>query len=177
MTVWKSFNLFLPQFLHLGKQRVLSSNICTWDICTFKWFLPGSDCCKGDRMVCTSENLRRRTLRHYRTCCSNSHRPLRGRAWEVWHRDTGRQDQWGKRAVRTSGGTGLWELGKTQPELCFPCFCQRSGESQLSSIIRAIEGRNYRIKMKWSTMIGTRPEGSKGRWKRKEIMSVGLSPS
>lgn len=124
-------------------------------------------------MVCTSENLRRRTLRRYRTCCSNSHRPLRGRAWEVWHGDTGRQDQWGKRAVRTSGGTGLWELGKTQPEMCSPCFCQRSGESQLSSIIRTAEGKNYRIKIKkWSTVIGTRPEGRERRKVKKEKKHV-----
>lgn len=48
------------------------------------------------------------------------------------------------RAGRTSGGTGLWELGKTQPPLCSPRGCQGSGESQLSSIIRTMEGRKYR---------------------------------
>lgn len=52
------------------------------------------------------------------------------------------------RAVRTSGGTGLWESAKTQPALCSPCFCQGSGEFQLSSVIRTIEKRNHRIKIK-----------------------------
>ena len=62
--------------------------------------------------------------------------------------------------MRASGGTSLWELGKTQPELCSPGFCQGSGESQLSTIIRATEGRNYRIKIKKrSTAIEERPEG------------------
>lgn len=42
------------------------------------------------------------------------------------------------REMGTSGGTGLWELGKARPELCSPCFCQESGEAQLSSVI---EGR------------------------------------
>lgn len=84
---------------------------------------------------------------------------------EAEHGKCGMETQVGRtsaagRAVRTSGGTGLWELGKTQPELCSPCFCQGSGESQPSSIIRTIEGRNYRIKIKkWSMMIETSPEG------------------
>lgn len=113
-------------------------------------------------MVFTSENLRRMTLRVDRiaavtpTQCSE--------AEEAEHAKCGLETQAGRtsgagRAVRTSGGTGLWKLGKTQLQLCSTCFCHESGESQLSSIIRTIEGRNYRIKIKKrKTTIKMRPE-------------------
>lgn len=108
--------------------------------------------------------MRRMALRGYRACHSNSHRQLRSqggdRACECVMEAQGRQTSGAERAVRTSGGKGLWEFRKTQTELCSPCFCQGSGESQLSSIIRTIEGRNYRIKIrKWSTKIEGKSEG------------------
>lgn len=165
-------------FPHLYKQRVLESNICPLDDCITKRAFTGQWLLRG-RQDCI-HIWERHTEVTEPACCRNSAGSLEAEEAErvKCPGATKQAEPGGTRgARRPSGGTVLWESGKTQPQLCSSCFCQGSGESQLSSIIRAIKGRNYRIKIKkWSMMIEARPEGgSKGRWKGKETSSVDLS--
>lgn len=107
------------------------------------------------------------------TACCSSHRHSGAGRLKCIMEAQGGQSR-GTGAGRTSGGTGLWELGKTQPPLCSPRGCQGSGESQLSSIIRTMEGRKYRRDKYGSpaTEEAWKKEAEEGE-KRKEVVFVG----
>lgn len=119
-----------------------------------------------------------RLLRGHRACCADSPRHSGAEEAEPVQcvmEARGGQTRGTGGAVRTSGGTGLWELGKTQPPLCSPRGCQGSGESQLSSIIRTMERRKYRREINTGSPATeeARRKGGQGRWKRKEVVFVG----
>lgn len=112
MTVSKPFNLSVPQFPPSLQEKGFDEYLY------IRWFhnqMVFHLWMAAERETGGFSHLRTVTWRGHRACCSNSHRPLggrRGRTCEVRHGGTWQEEPVRWRAVRASGGTSRWELGK-----------------------------------------------------------------